>query len=74
MLEMLMMEPPPVAAMHGPAAAIIRKGPLRFTSMTLSKSFSLTSLRSEYNGERPAQFTRTSSRPEVSLAMAADAA
>src|SRR5690606_39898061 len=46
MLEMLMMEPPPAAAMRAPATAINRNGPLRFTSLVLS-SIALVALSSE---------------------------
>ena len=44
MLEMFTIEPPPAAAIRAPATAISRNGPLRLTSMVLSKSPSETRL------------------------------
>ena len=63
MLEMLTIEPPPAAAIRAPATAISRNGPLRLTSMVLSKSPSETSSRLGERGAMPALLTRTSSRP-----------
>ena len=41
----LMIEPPSPATMRAPTRAVSRKGPLRLTATTLSKSSSLTSVR-----------------------------
>ena len=41
-LQMLMIEPPPPAAIRVPTSALSRNGPLRLTASTLSNSSSLT--------------------------------
>ena len=64
--DTLMIEPPSPSAMRVPTSAVRRKGPLRFTSSTLSYSASDTSARLGYSGDMPALFTSTSTFPNSS--------
>ncbi len=65
--------PPPVSAISGAAACVIRKGPVRFTASTRFHSSAVVS-RMGLNTAVPALFTNASSRPKRSrTAAAADA-
>ena len=64
-VEMLMIDPPPLAAIFGAMVAVRKKGALTFTAIVASKSASLNWSVGP-PGKIPALFTRTSTAPASS--------